>query len=295
MSSVALRRLRGKTKDAVNYGALSVGLLTGGIAYFNWRLKIRKEFVLGHGLTRLSGRAQNITPWKSQWLTWYRMPDQEYDAYYKFKPYYVIGQLDYSKEVLIPKDKTIDGETHKGFDVVNPLYCYDGGTVNAETLRPKDGIFDIGTDRAAIVVNRGWIPYELKDKRNRLWERNSRQLVKINGTFLKAKDIHDYKIPNNPSNNEWHNLAPEDLARYWELPNRTEIKQFYFQQLRMEDASSNIIQGNAAQYKWPMIKNKEEMIREVYGWLTHERYNKLAYYMLTPISAMSMWVFFLTF
>lgn len=295
MSSVALRRLRGKTKDAVSYGALSIGLLTGSIAYFNWRLKMEKEFRIGHGLYRLSTKAQNITPWKSQWMTWYRMPDQEFDAYHRFMPYYVIGQLDYSKEVLIPKTKTIDGVTHDGFDVINPLYCYDGGTVNAETIKSKNHIIDVGSERAAIVVNRGWIPYELKDKRNRLWEKNSRQLVKINGTFMKAKDIHDYKTPNNPSNNEWHNLAPEDLARYWELPNRSEIKQFYFQQVGLGDVNENLIEGGAARNKWPAIMSKEQLIRENYGWWTHENVNKFAYYTLTPISAFSMWVFFLTF
>ncbi len=35
----------------------------------------------------------------------------------------MLGQMDYSKEVLIPRKR--NGED--GFDVLNPLYCYDGG------------------------------------------------------------------------------------------------------------------------------------------------------------------------
>jgi cytochrome oxidase assembly protein ShyY1 len=35
------------------------------------------------------------------------MPDEEYNGQHRFTPYYVIGQMDHSKEVLIPK--TQDG------------------------------------------------------------------------------------------------------------------------------------------------------------------------------------------
>jgi len=33
----------------------------------------------------------------------------------------------------------------------------------------------------------------------------------MHGVFRAGKDIHDYKVPNNPDNNEWHNLALEDM------------------------------------------------------------------------------------
>ena len=58
------------------------------------------------------------------------MPEEEYNVYHRFKPYYILGQLDYSKEVLIPK--TRNGQP--GFNVVNPLYCYEGGKVSMQGL-----------------------------------------------------------------------------------------------------------------------------------------------------------------
>jgi cytochrome oxidase assembly protein ShyY1 len=39
------------------------------------------------------------------YFTWFRMPRQEYEMHHKFVPYYMIGQLDYTKEILIPEKK----------------------------------------------------------------------------------------------------------------------------------------------------------------------------------------------
>ena len=78
-------------------------------------------------------------------------------------------------------------------------------------------------------MKRGWIPAYLKDKRARPEEINTKKLVKIHGCFRAGKDLHDYKIPNNPDNNEWHNLALEDIGIYWDLPNYDEQKYYYFE------------------------------------------------------------------
>lgn len=95
------------------------------------------------------------------------MPELEYKAYHQFKPYYVLGQLDHSKEILIPKKK--NGQ--EGFLVFNPMYCYDGGKLKFfETNDTKEEFNGIHIERSAIIVNRGWIPYNLKDKRSRPWE-----------------------------------------------------------------------------------------------------------------------------
>ena len=101
----------------------------------------------------------NITPWDANFMTWYRMPNDEWLAKHRCRPYYIIGQVDHSKEILIPRKK--DGED--GFDVLNPLYCYDGGKISFRQM--SEGTQQpIIIDRAAVIVNRGWIPYSLKDK-----------------------------------------------------------------------------------------------------------------------------------
>jgi len=84
-------------------------------------------------------------------------------------------------------------------------------------------------ERSAIVINRGWIAAEFKDKRTRPFEINTRKLVKFRGVWRKGKDIHEYSKPNNPDNNEWYNIALEDIGIFWDLPNFDEQKYYYFQ------------------------------------------------------------------
>jgi len=86
----------------------------------------------------------------------------------------------------------------------------------------------ISIDRAAIIVRRGWIPAQYREKISRSKEINSRELVKLSGCFMPGKNVHDYKIPNNPDANEWNNLCLEDIGIYWDLPNFDESKYYYF-------------------------------------------------------------------
>jgi len=225
----------------VRDGAFWTGVITGGFAYANYRIYLKKQFLRSEGHYRLESEVKNCTPWKQMYFTWYRMPMEEWNIMHRFKPYYVIGQLDLSKEVLIPRNKVIDGVTVKGFDVVNPLYCYEGGRVSFKDLLTNEAKDPVSIDRSAIICVRGWIPAEYRDKRSRPDEvKSQKQLVKVFGTFLRGKDIHDYKYPNNPDNNEWYNLALEDIAIYWDLPNFDECKFYYFRAAELGGGLSGV-------------------------------------------------------
>jgi hypothetical protein len=76
-----------------------------------------------------------------------------------------------SKEVLIPRNKYIDGVKYEDFDIINPLYCYEGGKISLRAaLNKKD---PVSLERAAIIVNRGWIPAQYRDRRSRPAEQNT--------------------------------------------------------------------------------------------------------------------------
>lgn len=86
-------------------GAIAVGMITGAVAYMNYRQYISKNFLRSEAHYRFNDRILNMTPWTQLYFTWWRMPDEEYDVYHRFKPYFIIGQVDYSKEILIPRTR----------------------------------------------------------------------------------------------------------------------------------------------------------------------------------------------
>lgn len=99
----------------------------------------------------------------------------------------------------------------------------------------------------------------MKDKRSR-YEPHTTKLFKFRGTFRKGKNIHDYKIPNNPDNNEWYNLALEDIALYWDLPNFDECKHYYFHVCDIQTG----INGTDEAPAFPMTLSKDEIIDDHY-------------------------------
>ena len=68
----------------------------------------------------------------------------------------------------------------------------------------------------------------MRDKLRRSHEVTKQKLVTVFGTFRPGKDIHDYTVPNSSHNNEWYNMALEDIVKFWELPNQYDNKYFYF-------------------------------------------------------------------
>ena len=119
----------------------------------------------------------------------------------------------------------------------------------------------VSIERAAIIVNRGWIPAELKDRRSRPAELNSARLIKFRGVWRKGKNLHDYKKPNNPDTNEWHNLALEDIGIYWDLPNFDECKHYYFQAVDIANSDSS---ENEDRPLFPEILSTDEIIDDHY-------------------------------
>jgi hypothetical protein len=98
-----IKRLNTEEKDYVRTGAIFMGFMTGGWGYYNYREFIKKDFLKSEGHYRLSNRIINMTPYKTLYFTWWRMPLEEFNVYHRFMPYFIIGQLDQSKEILIPR------------------------------------------------------------------------------------------------------------------------------------------------------------------------------------------------
>ena len=256
-------------------------MLTGALAYLSYREYIKKGFLRSEGMYRFEQRITNCTPWKQLYFTWWRMPDEEWTVYHRFKPYFLLGQLDYSKEVLIPREKVVNGVKTPGFDVINPVYCYEGGRFDFKNAFAGEDFVRI--ERAAIIVNRGWIPAQYRDKRSRPQEVNSRQLVRLTGTWRKGKNVHEYKVPNNPDNNEWNNLCLEDIGIYWDLSNFDECKYYYFQLIDLNGSNEEMKKNSPVVFETP-----DDIISDHYNWRWHESRNQSIYRVLGSISAISL-------
>ena len=162
--------------------------------------------------------------------------------------------------------------------MLNPLYCYEGGKISFKAAFAKEDPVKI--ERAAIIINRGWIPAQYRDKKSRPHEINSRELQKFTGVWRKGKNVHDYKVPNNPDNNEWHNICLEDIGMFWELPNYDEAKYYYFQVVDL---------GEKGEVPTPPIKpdSKDEVIVDHYGWRWDEKRHQMLYRSFGSVSAVS--------
>ena len=283
----ALRAMPGEERKLLWEGAVFTSLFTGAFAYLHYRLFVRKDFLRSSGHYKMNQRMVNCTPWTQMYFTWWRMPEREWTIYHMFKPYYVLGQLDTSKEVLIPRQKTINGLKQEGFDVINPLYCYEGGKLSMREAFAQGEAIKI--ERAALIVNRGWIPAAFRDKRSRASEVNTRKLVRINGCYMPGKNVHEYSVPNNPDANEWHNLCLEDIGIFWDLPNFDEAKWYYFHAVQFKH------EGGIADLQSPAQPDKpDELIDRHYGWRWHESKHKMLYRVFGGFSAVSLAVAFFT-
>jgi len=69
-----IKRMSVTDRSFVRDGATVAGALTGGLAYFNYRERIRKNFLRSEAHYRFSHILENCTPWKQMYFTWFRMP-----------------------------------------------------------------------------------------------------------------------------------------------------------------------------------------------------------------------------
>lgn len=288
-ANALIKRMATDERHLLRQGAVATFLGTGILSYFNYREYIKKSWKRSEAHHKFRNQTvTNCTPWKQMYFTWWRMPFEEWTVYHRFRPYFIIGQLDYSKEILIPKTKTINGVEVSGFDVINPFYCYEGGKISMEKAINFSGD-PISIDRAALIVKRGWVPAMYKEKASRPQEINSRELVKITGCFMPGKDVHDYKIPNNPDANDWNNMCLEDIGIYWDLPNFDEAKYYYFNVVDLDG------QNQANRDKTPVMADEiDDVVDNYYGWKWSEVSHRNLAMPFGAFSAASLAVAFMT-
>jgi hypothetical protein len=75
LAKTLISKMAPAERNLVRQGALFSSLTIGGVAYWNYRERIRKEFLRSEGHYRFSHLCNNMTPWKQLYFTWWRMPE----------------------------------------------------------------------------------------------------------------------------------------------------------------------------------------------------------------------------
>ena len=112
------------------------------------------------------------------------------------KPVKIKGIFDHDREIKISKYQ--NGE--KGVQVITPFY----------THLDKDG------KAAGILVNRGWVPYDIRDWKTHYMNNTMGQ---IEGILYRGDKETKYSGYNSPVNGSYKIVKPSDLAIMTKLPN----------------------------------------------------------------------------
>lgn len=121
---------------------------------------------------------------------------------YEFTPVELIGNFDSDKKLYILKTK--DGEP--GYHIVSPFYCYED-----EVGSPK-----------ALLVDRGWIPYNYPLEK--LNSGNQNKKINIKGVIYKGDKMNKYTKKGDDASlgdkNKLIYMNPEELAENLNLGNQ---------------------------------------------------------------------------
>jgi cytochrome oxidase assembly protein ShyY1 len=121
---------------------------------------------------------------------------------YEFTPVELIGNFDKDKKLFILKTK--DGEP--GYHIVSPFYCYQD---------------EEGKDKA-LLVDRGWIPYNYPLEKLNLSNQNEK--ISIRGVIYRGDKMNEYtKKGDDASSGDKNKLIymnPEELAENLKIENK---------------------------------------------------------------------------
>jgi cytochrome oxidase assembly protein ShyY1 len=167
-------------------------------------------------------------PRSDERFPWIGLNVKEINNQFAWKPIELNGQFDHSSQVLIAKIK--DGE--EGFDVITPFYCYSDENGKVQP----------------VLVNRGWIPYDSREKYDH-WI-NSIGPISIKGLVYKGDESHKYSKDNEITEGKFYTLKPEEISTYLTLPNRQVSSKFVIKQLEFNPINKSTL---------PVVLNVENL------------------------------------
>ena len=168
--------------------------------------------------------------------------------------------MDHDKEIKV--EKMLNGE--RGVEVITPFY----------THLNKD------EEPCAILVNRGWLPWDLHSFR---YDREADSSV-VTGVLYRGDAKTKYSKPNQPVHNRYHSVYPEQMAVMNQLTNETEASQFMVKAIDLDPMSRTT---------FPTVPTTAELTNLGIPAARHQAYetmwNSLAYFGVVANTA--MWLY----
>jgi cytochrome oxidase assembly protein ShyY1 len=143
----------------------------------------------------LAQKPIDITPKNGASFLWAGEDAAAFEQKMSMKPVAVRGIYDHGKEIRVEKMR--NGE--KGYDMVTPFYTH----------------LDASGKAAGILVNRGWVPYDLRDTR----QHQQSVAGTIYGVLYQGDAQFKWSKPNSPTIEAYHTVKPQDFALIDQLPN----------------------------------------------------------------------------
>ena len=136
----------------------------------------------------LAKAAQDITPRNGGAFPWAGVNADKFEAEWSMKPVVLKGFLDHDRETKVTKWQ--NGE--KGVEVITPFYTH----------------LDSQEKPCGILVNRGWMPWDLMDYKS---DRNN-STAKVQGILYRGDAKTKYSKSNQPSLMAFNSVYPEEIA-----------------------------------------------------------------------------------
>ena len=210
----------------------------------------------------LSAEPVDITPTDKK-LPWTKAANEEdFADEWSMKPVKVRGIFDHGKEVFVEKKN--GGEL--GYDCVTPFYTH---------LNSKG-------EECGILVNRGWIPYDLFDGR---YHKMGVTSGTIEGVLYRGDNKTKYTKPNALNLNKIYRVDPTELAPLLQMHNTEEASKFMLMQVAFDEDHPEII---------PSAPTKAQLLNFRISPERHEAYANLwkAVTMFGIFANTALWVYF---
>jgi len=197
------------------------------LAEYQGRHREDKEAESARRQKSLSEAPVDITPDNKGAFPWSESKDLgKFENDWSMKPVQIRGLFDHSREFQVAKQYR--GE--KGVEIITPFFTHLGAD---------------GKPRG-VLVNRGWVPEDLKNQRLHL----QTTAGAIRGVLTRGTPQTKYTKPNTPGVNDYTHFVPYDFAILTQLPNREEASQFVLHQVDFDEERRQLL---------PTAPSKEEL------------------------------------